>query len=117
MKTKPMGRTGLKVSEICLGTMTFGYQADEATSLAILEIAAEAGINFLPRGKEMMHVALAWVLGQPGISSTILGASRPEQLEHGLAGVSLELNEEEKLFCNDLWFSLPKVKDPKFSLR
>ena len=45
MKTKPMGRTGLKVSEICLGTMTFGYQADEATSLAILEIAAEAGIN------------------------------------------------------------------------
>ena len=72
---------------------------------------------FLPRGKEMIHVALAWVLGQPGISSAILGASGPEQLKHGLAGVSLELNEEEKLFCNDLWFSLPKVKDPKFSLR
>lgn len=37
MKTKRMGRTGLKVSEICLGTMTFGKQCDEATSFAIMD--------------------------------------------------------------------------------
>jgi 1-deoxyxylulose-5-phosphate synthase len=47
MKMKPFGRTGLKVSEICLGTMTFGGQADEATSFAILDRAAEAGVNFI----------------------------------------------------------------------
>jgi aryl-alcohol dehydrogenase-like predicted oxidoreductase len=41
------GRTGLKVSRLCLGTMTFGLQCDEATSFAILDSAAAAGITFI----------------------------------------------------------------------
>jgi aryl-alcohol dehydrogenase-like predicted oxidoreductase len=47
MKNRRMGRTGLVVSEICLGTMTFGHQCDEATSSAILDHAADAGVHFL----------------------------------------------------------------------
>ena len=47
MKTVRMGRTGLKVSEICLGTMTFGYQCDEKTSFAIMSKAAEHGVSFI----------------------------------------------------------------------
>src|SRR5215831_18643973 len=47
MKIKRMGRTGLKVSEICLGTMTFGQQCDEPTSFAIMDAAAEHGVNFI----------------------------------------------------------------------
>lgn len=47
MKTVRMGRTGLKVSEICLGTMTFGAQADEATSFAILDRAVDGGVSFV----------------------------------------------------------------------
>lgn len=47
MKRRRLGRTGLVVSEICLGTMTFGNQADEATSRAILDRAWEAGVDFL----------------------------------------------------------------------
>ena len=42
-----LGRTGLKVSRLCLGTMTFGFQCDEATSFAILDRAANAGITFM----------------------------------------------------------------------
>ncbi len=42
-----LGRTGLKVSRLCLGTMTFGNQCDEPTSRAILDAAAEGGITFL----------------------------------------------------------------------
>ncbi len=42
-----LGHTGLLVSELCLGTMTFGLQCDETTSLAILDRAAEGGITFL----------------------------------------------------------------------
>ena len=42
-----LGRTGLQVSRLCLGTMTFGLQCDEATSFAIMDAAAEAGITFL----------------------------------------------------------------------
>ncbi len=41
------GRTGLKVSRLCLGTMTFGYQSDRETSFAIMDAAADAGITFL----------------------------------------------------------------------
>jgi aryl-alcohol dehydrogenase-like predicted oxidoreductase len=47
MKQRRLGRTGLTVSEICLGTMTFGNQADEPTSRAILDRAYEAGVDFL----------------------------------------------------------------------
>src|SRR5215470_18446624 len=47
MNIRRMGRTGLKVSEICLGTMTFGHQCDEPTSFAILDHAAELGVTFL----------------------------------------------------------------------
>jgi aryl-alcohol dehydrogenase (NADP+) len=41
------GRTGLQVSRLCLGTMTFGLQCDEKTSHAILDSAADGGITFL----------------------------------------------------------------------
>lgn len=42
-----LGRTGLTVSRLCLGTMTFGLQCDEPTSVAILDRAAAGGITFL----------------------------------------------------------------------
>lgn len=41
-----LGKTGIRVSNICLGTMTFGNESDEKTSIAIMERAAELGINF-----------------------------------------------------------------------
>lgn len=47
MKQRRLGRTGLLVSEICLGTMTFGSMADEATSRRILDQAVDAGVDFL----------------------------------------------------------------------
>lgn len=47
MKVKRLGRTGLKVTEICLGTMTFGYQCDEQASFRIMDSAADLGINFI----------------------------------------------------------------------
>ena len=47
MEYKRIGRTGLKVSRICLGTMTFGLQCSEEQSFAILDRAASAGVTFL----------------------------------------------------------------------
>jgi aryl-alcohol dehydrogenase-like predicted oxidoreductase len=47
MKTRRLGRTGLKVSELCLGTMTFANQCDERASFAILDRAADAGVDFI----------------------------------------------------------------------
>jgi aryl-alcohol dehydrogenase-like predicted oxidoreductase len=47
MDYRKVGRTGLKVSELCLGTMQFGWSTDEKTSWAIMNAFVEAGGNFL----------------------------------------------------------------------
>jgi len=46
MNYRHLGRTGLQVSPLCLGTMNFGSQTEEADSFAIMDRALEAGINF-----------------------------------------------------------------------
>jgi aryl-alcohol dehydrogenase-like predicted oxidoreductase len=46
MQYSRLGRSGLKVSRLCLGTMNFGPQASEADSFAIMDKALELGINF-----------------------------------------------------------------------
>lgn len=47
MKHRRLGRTGLKVSELCLGTMQFGWTAGEAESYDVMDAFVEAGGNFL----------------------------------------------------------------------
>ncbi|HEX4398970.1 MAG TPA: aldo/keto reductase [Trebonia sp.] len=47
MEHARLGRSGLQVSRLCLGTMTFGLQSDEATGFAIMDRAAEGGVDFL----------------------------------------------------------------------
>jgi aryl-alcohol dehydrogenase-like predicted oxidoreductase len=46
MQYRNLGRSGLKVSEICLGTMTFGHTTDEREAAAIMDAAFDAGVNF-----------------------------------------------------------------------
>ncbi|MFQ5786069.1 MAG: aldo/keto reductase [Alphaproteobacteria bacterium] len=46
MEYRRLGRSGLLVSDICLGTMTFGGQVDDAESLRLLDRAFDAGVNF-----------------------------------------------------------------------
>ncbi len=70
MQYRRMGRTGLRVSAICLGTMTFGWSADEATSFAIMDAAVDAGINFF----DTADIYSYWVPGnRGGESETIIG--------------------------------------------
>jgi aryl-alcohol dehydrogenase-like predicted oxidoreductase len=47
MDYRKLGRTGLKVSELCLGTMQFGWTTDEPNSLAVMDAFVEAGGNFI----------------------------------------------------------------------
>jgi len=46
MHYRNLGRSGLKVSEICLGAMTFGHSTDEREAAAIMDAAFDAGVNF-----------------------------------------------------------------------
>ena len=47
MNIRPLGKTDLQVSELCIGTMQFGWTADEPTSFKVLNAAYQAGINFI----------------------------------------------------------------------
>lgn len=60
------------------------------------------------RDLELAAVAVAWVLRQPGITSAIIGASRPEQLDATVAGGTLELDDELAEKCDAVWFDLPR---------
>ncbi|HTX83374.1 MAG TPA: aldo/keto reductase [Streptosporangiaceae bacterium] len=65
-----LGRTGLQVSRLCLGTMTFGLQCDEPTSIAILDRAAEGGVDFLDTSDAY---PLGGDLSTRGVTEEILG--------------------------------------------
>lgn len=60
------------------------------------------------RELEMVSVAIAWVLAQQGISSAIIGASRPQQLDANVAALEIELDEELSHACDQAWWSLPR---------
>jgi aryl-alcohol dehydrogenase-like predicted oxidoreductase len=70
MEHRRLGRTGLKVSAICLGTMQFGWTADEPESFAVMDAFAQAGGNFI----DTADVYSRWVEGNPGgVSEQIIG--------------------------------------------
>jgi aryl-alcohol dehydrogenase (NADP+) len=64
MQYRKLGRSGLKVSPICLGTMMFGGPTDEATSTRIVAKAREAGINFIDTADAYNKGASEQVVGR-----------------------------------------------------
>lgn len=64
------------------------------------------------RGRSMIQAAVAWVLAQPDVTCSILGASRPEQLDESLSAIDITLTPEELEACNLVWFSLPRPMKP-----
>lgn len=66
---------------------------------------------FHQREKKLTTVAIAWVLAQPGITSAIVGASRPEQLEDSLAAINMTLTDEELRVCDEAWFDIPRRRE------
>ena len=67
MEFTQLGRTGLKVSRLCLGTMNFGPKTNEADSFAIMDKAHEVGLNFFDTAN-----TYGWKLGE-GWTEQILG--------------------------------------------
>ena len=67
MKYTTLGRTGLRVSRLCLGTVNFGPYTSEQESHSIMDVAIDSGINFLDTADVYGHVP-----GE-GLTETILG--------------------------------------------
>lgn len=67
MEYKHLGRSGVKVSRLCLGTMNFGPHTSEADSVALMDRALELGINFFDTAN-----VYGWKLGE-GLTEQIIG--------------------------------------------
>jgi aryl-alcohol dehydrogenase-like predicted oxidoreductase len=82
MKYRRLGRSGLLVSELCLGTMQFGWTADEATAHRVLDRALDDGVNLI----DTADVYSRWVEGNPGgVAEEIVGkwlAAKPVRREN-----------------------------------
>src|SRR5688500_10022792 len=64
MNYKHLGKTGVLVSEVCLGTMTFGNEANEATSFTLMDRALELGINFFDTAHNYNKGATEEIIGK-----------------------------------------------------
>ncbi len=78
------------------------WQDAQFSAVETLALAAEE------RGVDLATLSVAWVMSQPGVSSTIIGASRPEQLDASLAAQTFELDDELRASCDAAWWSLPR---------
>lgn len=100
MQYTRFGATGLTVSRLCLGTMTFGLQCEEAQSRAILDAAAEGGIDFLDaadvyplgggleRAGRTEEIIGAWLKGKRGqfiLASKCCGQMGPKPWDRGMS--------------------------------
>lgn len=98
MDTVNLGRHGLKVSRLCLGTMVFGSQNDEQASFAVLDEAAELGFSFLdaadvypvPSAPETAggteEILGRWLKGKRGrfvVATKFVGATGPGANDRG----------------------------------
>jgi aryl-alcohol dehydrogenase-like predicted oxidoreductase len=70
MEYRHLGRTGLKVAELCMGTMQFGWTTDEEHACQVLDAYTESGGNFI----DSADVYSSWAEGNPGgVAEQIIG--------------------------------------------
>ncbi len=129
MQITTLGNTGLSVSRLVLGTMTFGLQTDEETSRKILDTASEGGINFLDaadvyplggglstvgrteeivgrwlKGKRERFIVATKAVGKVGASPWDQGASRKhllDAIDHSLRRLGTDYIDLYQLHSDD----------------
>lgn len=105
-KYKP-GQEPEEGTRFTLGTSADRYQArywHDAQFEAVERLKAVVE----GKGLNMVSVAIAWVLLQPGITSAIIGASRPDQLDANIAALGITFDGELLAACEAAWWSLPR---------
>ena len=105
MNYKILGNTGVKVSQLCFGTMSFGGDADEATSAAMFHRCREAGINFFDcanvyaggKSEEILGRLIADCREEVVITTKVFGATSPDINARGASRRNLRQAVEASL--------------------
>jgi aryl-alcohol dehydrogenase-like predicted oxidoreductase len=105
MEYRRIGRRGLKVSEICLGTMTFGVSVDEDEAMGIVNLAYDAGINFfdtadgysIGRSEEILGNALKGRRREAIVATKFFNPMGPDPNDSGMSRVHIMNAIEDSL--------------------
>lgn len=105
MEYRNLGRSGLKVSPLCLGTMMFGGAADEESSARIIDQAREAGINFIDtadaynggRSEEVVGRAIRATRGHWVLATKLASPAGPGPNDRGLSRRHCQMAAEASL--------------------
>jgi aryl-alcohol dehydrogenase-like predicted oxidoreductase len=105
VKYRTVGKTGIQVSSLCFGTMSFGANADEATSKAMFERCREAGINFFDtadvygqgRSEELLGECLADCRDEMVLTTKVFYPTGKDMNARGLSRRHLMLEIEQSL--------------------
>jgi aryl-alcohol dehydrogenase-like predicted oxidoreductase len=95
MEYRPLGRTGVSVSKLCLGTMMFGAwgNPDHDDSIRIIHAALDAGISFVDSADiSLIELAIAFVVNHPAVTSAIIGPRTMEHLDSQLPATDVTLD-------------------------
>ena len=94
-------------TRFALGTAASLYQ-QRYWQDAQLDVVERLAADVASRGRSITHVALRWVLDQPGVTAAIVGASRAEQLRDSLGALAVELDDADRRACDEAWYALPR---------
>ena len=102
---KNLGKTGVKVSELCLGTMIFGQQVDETSAIKIINRAVDLGINFIDtadvytegRSEEIVGKAIKGMRNDIVLATKVRGRTNPDPNGEGLSRKHIMRNVEASL--------------------
>ncbi len=105
MEYRVLGRTGVKVSQLCYGTMSFGGDADESTSAALYKRCRDVGINFFDcanaysggRSEEILGKLIASERDEVVITSKVFSTMGPGVNQRGLARRNIMIEVENSL--------------------
>ena len=105
MNYKNLGKTGTKVSELCLGTMIFGQQVDEATAIKIINRAVDLGVNFIDtadvytegRSEEIVGKAIKGRRDDVVLATKVRGRTSQDPNGEGLSRKHIMRNLEASL--------------------
>ena len=88
--TRPWGQDTPRIASDTIGARLFGHTEanDRQVAQALAGVATQ-------RGLPLAQVALAWLLGRPGLTAPIIGASRPGHLADAVAALTVELSTDE----------------------
>jgi aryl-alcohol dehydrogenase-like predicted oxidoreductase len=108
MDYRKLGRTGLKVAPLCLGTMQWGWTADEAASFEVMDAYMEAGGNFI----DTADVYSRWAEGNPGgVSEEIIGRWMKERGNRSQVILATKVRGEMGTGPNDQGLSRKHILD------